>query len=116
MTDDKIKPCPFCGERGMVVWMDQRSSADGDFKTAAVRCSKRCSGGPKTHQFPTEGEAIAAWNRRALPPEVRALVEAGRNALGLLNHLLHVDNITDQREQQLRNALAAVEPMMEGRD
>lgn len=34
---------------------------------------------PEGRAYPTRDEAIAAWNRRALPPEVREVVEAARD-------------------------------------
>ena len=58
-----LKPCPICGSDFLRV---------SDFEEY-VACEDCGTLGPSGRN---EAEAIAAWNRRAAPPEVTALVEA----------------------------------------
>ena len=65
MTDEELKPCPFCGEDPEAV------SLSGQL--AALCNSMDCA-------FCGTGALVPAdrWNRRTLPPEVKALAEAVR--------------------------------------
>ena len=58
-----LKPCPFCGgEASMIIEFP-------DGTAISVGCySGNCAMEPYTWN-PSEAEAIAAWNRRALPAE-----------------------------------------------
>ena len=52
MTDDKLKPCPFCGGKAMI----------NGITLVYIKCTK-C--GVETVGYREEDEAITAWNRRA---------------------------------------------------
>ena len=58
-----LKPCPFCGSDFLRV-------SDFEEYVACEDCGTLGQSGRN------EAEAIAAWNRRATPPEVTALVAA----------------------------------------
>lgn len=57
---DELKPCPFCGENGLVEEFG---------RLVLVQC---CGCGVATDGSLTEAEAIAAWNRRANEAELVA--------------------------------------------
>ena len=67
MTDDKLKPCPFCGGKADLHW--HWSDCWG---TICLSC---CIEGPIPKQD-TEAEAITAWNQRATDTQVSSLVSA----------------------------------------
>lgn len=57
MDEHELKPCPFCGDKGVV----QRSGY-----CFWVCCSNRdCPIEPRTHWFSNYLSAIKVWNRRA---------------------------------------------------
>lgn len=57
---EPLKPCPFCGEKAIVT-----TSLDG---RSCVRCAAVCAmAHVRTGHFRLRGDAIAAWNRRAVP-------------------------------------------------
>ena len=57
-----LEPCPFCGHPPKV---DEYNPYGGDSRWTAVACyAPEC--GEVAFRAPTEAEAIAAWNRRAL--------------------------------------------------
>ena len=64
MTDkDKLKPCPFCGDRDSLLPV-ALSKYRGEIYY--VRCMNiGCGIQPKTVPFLTDKEAIEAWNTRA---------------------------------------------------
>ncbi len=68
MTEITPKPCPFCGglpyfyqiyERGGYVWKVMCGGSDG----------KRVDCCAILNDWPTQEEAITAWNKRNSPPE-----------------------------------------------
>ena len=63
----ELKPCPFCGES---VRDDEQELCLDSFLQMSEKAGPlfylECFGcGIETRWFPTEAEAIAAWNRRA---------------------------------------------------
>jgi hypothetical protein len=68
-----LKNCPFCEGEGWV-WLDRKPP-----KLHVPRCRK-C--GADLGGFPTEAEAVTAWNTRA--PSDAALVEALEVAIDLI--------------------------------
>jgi len=85
VTDDKpiaeavpeLGPCPFCGT-SMDPFVVQQS-AFGRLGERFMVCCDGCDAmGPATDEME---DAIAAWNRRAPPDLVRALVEALEEAM-----------------------------------
>jgi len=61
MTDNELKPCPFCG--GIA---ELRSFGVNTLKEYWVSCYEHtCKINPQTGCYKTAEEAIAAWNRRA---------------------------------------------------
>lgn len=68
---DTLKPCPFCGthetSEGDCVGVNNLNDL-----TFWVSCSKCGADGPREE---TEAEAIAAWNRRAVPEITTSMVE-----------------------------------------
>ena len=68
MTTPNLKPCPFCGGNKTVIC---KTDYD-DWDAYAVSCRySDCHGAIFTlgyGYFPTEAEAIAAWNTRAVDP------------------------------------------------
>ena len=96
------KPCPFCGEFGLLV--DEGTT----FRWRALRCQKcgamgpevRCktcgSGTPDEWERNATADAIAAWNERSgfsgefdacsrhpMPPELREMIDCWRINYGL---------------------------------
>ena len=51
----KLKPCPFCGEKAVVI------ENYGNYRAFEVFCG--CGG--RVAYYETKKEAIKAWNRRA---------------------------------------------------
>ena len=61
-TEDKLKPCPFCGEKAVL----QRYFDSYEEIAFYVACSgESCEVSPITNDFKTEQEAIDAWNKRS---------------------------------------------------
>lgn len=56
---DQLKPCPFCGGKAEL-WMAHEG------RTAWIACMSKCSV-LVSKEYKTDAEAIAAWNRRAIP-------------------------------------------------
>jgi Lar family restriction alleviation protein len=71
MTDNELKPCPFCGGGAAVLYhqSNKYTDYDGDY-VYCMKCGCRTrlyecfNGTGKTHKD-TEKEAINAWNNRA---------------------------------------------------
>lgn len=55
----QLKPCPFCGEKAVVLWRD---SMDSQELLASVECVK-CTAKTETNCKSRE-EAVEAWNKR----------------------------------------------------
>lgn len=62
MAETELLPCPFCGHEA-VTYRD----SDGDWEAFCNNDLELCSGNVAS-RFPTEAQAIAAWNRRIPPP------------------------------------------------
>ena len=58
MTDEELKPCPFCGGEGA----SHQTALSGRFHVFCLACDAE---GPWCNM---EAEAIAAWNRRTDDP------------------------------------------------
>ena len=58
MSDIKLKPCPFCGDRAAI----HKKNDDEVGFCYFVFCTKCCC---ETQYSRTEEEAISDWNRRA---------------------------------------------------
>jgi Lar family restriction alleviation protein len=60
---EELKKCPFCGGEAAIVPLEEQEYIAAGFY---VSCANReCKAEAYTDDFPTEQEAIAAWNRRA---------------------------------------------------
>ena len=57
MSNEKIKRCPFCGDYARPLY--RPDVENGWWQIACVYC------GASGNEYPTEQEAIAAWNGRA---------------------------------------------------
>lgn len=66
-----LRSCPFCGGEASI-------TPDYGHSTAVYVGCPNTSCVCYSHWEETAAEAIAAWNRRATPPEVATLVEALR--------------------------------------
>lgn len=67
MSGEKLKPCPFCGS-DRIVPRDRNEHCD----YFLLYCHSCNAEGPNGR---TLDEAIAAWNRRAVPADVREAAE-----------------------------------------
>ena len=101
-----LLPCPFCGGEA-AAYVEHSKFPPGYYY--GVECDK-CDA--RTGEFDHKEEAIAAWNRRALPPEMRAAGEMKR-ALAAIEaeigpHGIKVGSIDRMRAalDQARAALA----------
>jgi hypothetical protein len=79
VSQPSLKPCPFCGNGAAPEAMDEVDIAgepeaeESRGKWFLVVCNFRKYGcGASGALNPSPFEAIAAWNRRALPPESSA--------------------------------------------
>lgn len=58
---NELKPCPFCGVEAEVVWLDSVY-----IHGFVARCANaECIIVAETDIYPTEAEAVEAWNTRA---------------------------------------------------
>jgi len=116
MTEE-LKPCPMCGKSVAKVTtssdMFPEQEDEGNSESYAVVCDAHMPNGPggcgASGGFAqTEGEAIAAWNRRAAPvePEPNPWREA------VIDRLVVLWNLTDDNENDPRRALADIERMV----
>ena len=62
MTDEALKPCPFCGCAFPAVGYDGDAKTLGRKECITARC-RQC--GAETRKFSSQAEALAAWNTRA---------------------------------------------------
>lgn len=67
---ERMKPCPKCGGDGM---LDDASDFLGDARWTAVCQTEGCIG--LDTNFPTQAEAIAAWNATRPAPDLSGLEE-----------------------------------------
>ena len=88
MTDEALKPCPFCGCAFPAVGYDGDAKTLGRKECITARC-RQCGG--ETRKFSSQAEAITAWNTRtddnrieALQARVKVLEEALRVYAGPL--------------------------------
>lgn len=64
--EDKLKRCPFCGEKANLVKVRSGLSFGKNFRYAPGCATDKCMGHWVTGKgFYSEAEAIEAWNRRA---------------------------------------------------
>ena len=60
--NDKLKPCPFCGGRPIIVYNAKRKNVyESEIKGTAIGC-ENCNA---TIFYRSRRLAIEAWNRRA---------------------------------------------------
>ena len=65
MSDETLKPCPFCKSEAVLDKVDEGADYRPWF-WYTVHCSNRdCVCADLCHEYETEAEAIAAWNTRA---------------------------------------------------
>jgi Lar family restriction alleviation protein len=64
--NDEMKPCPFCGSDDIAV-VPAEDSPDYDADYPVVVACMDCSADGPDRDFKSAAEAIAVWNRRALP-------------------------------------------------
>lgn len=72
----ELLPCPFCGVEAEVhpAYDIDTDEVDGYF----VICrNKNCTAWPETDEYPTEAEAIAAWNTRFNGSEIAETCDYG---------------------------------------
>jgi Lar family restriction alleviation protein len=70
MTDEVLKPCPFCGPGNSIpgVWFDDTTNA---YRVSCGRCGSGTGFKPRW----TEADAAEAWNTRALASRPQPSVE-----------------------------------------
>jgi hypothetical protein len=66
MANCSLKPCPFCG-----IVPQLARDHDGTVRLACQNC-RQCAIQPCTRWYPSETEAVAAWNERRRQEEVAA--------------------------------------------
>lgn len=66
MMSNLLKRCPFCGGEAQSFHLDKSKGEPENWPgTYIVKCINRsCGVMPQTHPRLTEGDAIAAWNKR----------------------------------------------------
>ena len=70
MSDETLKPCPFCGCAFPAVGYDGDAKTLGRKECITARC-RQCGG--ETRKFSSQAEAITAWNTRADDDRIEAL-------------------------------------------
>lgn len=70
MSDETLKPCPFCGCAFPAVGYDGDAKTLGRKECITARC-RQCGG--ETRKFSSQAEAITAWNTRAEGKTTEAL-------------------------------------------
>jgi hypothetical protein len=65
MMSEELKPCPFCGADNPNCWASIRGAWEARCRSCLV----------STPLSASEADAIAAWNRRALPDREKLLDE-----------------------------------------
>lgn len=91
MSDETLKPCPFCGSS---------DSLHADSSGAYVACAGCGATGPDFCLSPPQ--AAAEWNRRL---ESTQLQECAAIAYGLLWHITSADDTLNAARQLLRDTL-----------
>ena len=90
-----LLPCPFCGGEAIRVDVGLSEFVDGE-----VTCED-CGG--NVGNYPTKADAIAAWNRRALPAVQPDALIAERDEALECNEQFFVDNqILRDRVEEIR--------------
>ena len=81
--------CPFCGESSITVadgatfrWRHVECGACGAIGPE-IRCQTMGEGTPAEWERQAEADAIAAWNERAIPAELRDLIDCWKANYGL---------------------------------
>ena len=108
---DNLKPCPFCGGEASVKVLEY----DGDCKVWGVFCESdlesEYSHGHFVDNYPTEAEAIAAWNTRAavefdnwfyLPKPKEAIVQYGEREITKTENGYKVRQLVDVIDEAAR--------------
>lgn len=76
MSDERLKPCPFCGGEAVV-----DHTYTGTCVVYGIHCYN-CKVGYADYPFLTEEEAIAAWNTRDI---IKRIIKRLSNELNLAN-------------------------------
>lgn len=79
MSDEKLLPCPFCGDEPELHWINEA----GEVLTAWVRCKCGC----EHHERLTKEVAVKKWNSRHLPNDAQISREPDE-ALSLIDKRL----------------------------
>lgn len=118
---EELNPCPFCGGEASIGFSEPiHEEGIGEATALCGSCGFEWSTEAVGFGVAKQ-QAIAAWNRRTPDPRVSALVEAGKEARGILADLAHPDDsqrsVSSQvywarcveAEVKIRTALAAFE-------
>lgn len=91
MSDDTLKPCPFCGNE-YIFFPAMFSYPDSDWRMVCDTCK---------HWTQDQAEAIAAWNHRPIEDELRARVKELEEQVFALS--------TGTRDSRMAQRIAALE-------
>lgn len=104
MTQEKLKPCPFCGSGAELSYY--KRGADPAIAGYFVECGDCSAGGPsrdiESVVTDAKAEAIAAWNTR--PRAATALVdEAGERMVQIIDYVLSLGARGDDLDDCMNN-------------